>query len=65
MQHSEYLPAQFSTYTAETQENITKYIEQLTPIQKKAYLIAKEHLGSSFDVIKSNGYILWKRQNAK
>jgi len=53
------LPSQFSTYSLETQESIKQYISQFTPIQKKAYLIAKEHLGSSFNVIKSNGYIQW------
>ena len=53
------LPSQFSTYSVETQESIKQYISQFTPIQKKAYLIAKEHLGSSFNVIKSNGYIQW------
>jgi hypothetical protein len=28
--------------------------------QKKAYLIAKEHLGSSFNIFLSNGYKEWK-----
>ena len=53
------LPPQFSSYSKETQENIIQYISQFTPIQKKAYLIAKEHLGSSFNVVKSNGYMDW------
>lgn len=53
------LPAQFVNYDVEVQENVKKYLHQLTPIQKKAYLIAKQHLGSSFDVIKSNGYVHW------
>jgi len=33
------------------------FLEQLTDIQKIAYNIAKEHLGSSFDIVKSNGFI--------
>ena len=53
------LPPQFNQYTIQTQENIMEYLKQLTPIQKKAYTIAKRHLGSSFDIIKSNGYIQW------
>ena len=59
------LPPQFSTYPKETQENIQQYISQFTPIQKKAYLIAKEHLGSSFNVVKSNGYMDWIKNKNK
>jgi hypothetical protein len=33
------------------------YIGGLTEIQKKAMTIAKEHLGSSFNLVKSVGYI--------
>jgi hypothetical protein len=29
-------------------------------IHKKAYSIAFDHLGSSFDVLRSNGYKEWK-----
>ena len=65
MQNNIYLPTQFSSYSEEVQESIRQYIEQLNPIQKKAYLIAKEHLGSSFDVIKSNGYIIWNNRKNK
>ena len=38
-----------------------EYIESLTMKEKKAYYIAKTHLGSSFDLIKSNGFIEWKK----
>jgi hypothetical protein len=41
------------------------YLSQLTEIQKQAYLIAKDHLGSSFNIIKSNGYIQWKKNKSK
>ena len=40
-------------------ENITKYLNQLSPIELKAYNIAKNHLGSSFNIAKSNGFIAW------
>jgi hypothetical protein len=36
---------------------IQKYIESLTPIEKKTYLIAKDHLGSSFDIEHSIGFM--------
>lgn len=38
-----------------------EYIESLDSKEKKAYYIAKSHLGSSFDLIKSNGFIEWKK----
>lgn len=38
-----------------------EYIESLNVKEKKAYHIAKTHLGSSFDLIKSNGFIEWKK----
>lgn len=38
-----------------------EYIDSLNAKEKKAYHIAKNHLGSSFDLIKSNGFIEWKK----
>jgi hypothetical protein len=46
--------------------NLEIYMAQLTEIEKKALLIAQEHLGSSFNILKSNGYLNWlKSQNKK
>jgi len=39
----------------ETKE--TEYLETLTEIEKLAMEIAKQHLGSSFDISKSNGFL--------
>ena len=39
------------------------YLCQLTPIEFKAMDIAKRHLGSSFNIMKSNGFIEWKKKN--
>jgi len=36
---------------------VEEYIGGLTEIQKKAMSIAKEHLGSSFNLVKSVGYM--------
>ena len=52
-------PRNFEKYDTNTQEKIIKYIEHLNPIEYKAYLIAKDHLGSSFNIVKSNGYCDW------
>lgn len=37
------------------------YIESLNDKERKAYAIAESHLGSSFDLSKSSGFIKWKR----
>ena len=42
-----------------------KYIDELTDIQFTAYLIAKEHLESSFDLEKSIGFKQWMESNKK
>jgi hypothetical protein len=57
------IPKNFDTYDLETQQNIIAYIKQLTPIERKAYIIAVEHLGSSFHLLKSNGYNDWLKNN--
>lgn len=53
------LPTNFSSYSEEQQAKIMLYIETLSPIQQKALGIAKDHLGTSFDILRSNGYINW------
>ncbi len=35
------------------------YISQMSPFQLSAYRIAKSHLGTSFHLKKSNGYLKW------
>ena len=37
----------------------TEYAEQLTPQQKKVLTIAKDHLGSSFNIVRSIGFKQW------
>ncbi len=44
-------------------ELVEMYMEQLEPIQKKALDIAKNHLGTSFNISKSNGFVEWKKKN--
>ena len=46
----------------EQQELIEEYIQQMTPLQKQAYEIAKTHLNSSFDLLKSNGFKEWVKK---
>ena len=56
------LPHNFENYDEKTQELLIKYLKQLDPIEKQAYTIGKQHLGSSFNVIKSNGFVDWKKK---
>lgn len=35
------------------------YLQSLSPKEFKAYLIAKNHLGMSFDLEKSIGFLKW------
>ena len=37
------------------------YVETLSPKEKKAYLIARDHLGMSFTLEKSVGFLQWKK----
>lgn len=46
-----------------TQKDINNYIKSLSEIELKAYEIAKEHLGSSFDITKSIGFLNWIKKN--
>lgn len=49
-----------SRYPTETHELILQYLESMNEKEKIAYKIAKNHLGTSFNIIKSIGYIEWK-----
>ena len=40
------------------------YIKTLSEKEYQGYMIAKTHLGSSFDLEKSIGYIKWKQSLA-
>jgi hypothetical protein len=43
----------------ETKNKVFKYLSQLTEVEKKTYIIAYSHLGTSFDILRSNGYNNW------
>ena len=43
----------------EQEKQVETYIKTLSEKEYKAYLIAKEHLGDSFQIEKSNGYLSW------
>jgi len=45
-----------------TKTNTELYIETLSEKEFKSYTIAKSHLGSSFSLEKSVGYLKWKKK---
>jgi hypothetical protein len=46
-----------------SQEIIDKYVETLNDIEKIALQIAKEDLGTSFNIEKSIGFLNWIKKN--
>jgi hypothetical protein len=50
-------------YPIEEQKNIFNYLSQLDEINIKAYDIAFDHLGTSFNIARSNGYKEWLAHN--
>jgi competence protein ComGC len=55
------IPENVYKKTPEIQKNIYEYLNTMNDLQKTAYLIAYDHLGSSFNILRSNGYIEWSQ----
>jgi hypothetical protein len=47
-------------YTKEIKKEIYDYLNEMDENNKKAYSIAYDHLGSSFNILRSNGFKEWK-----
>ena len=52
---------QVSNYNEELQQNILSYLKTFGVVEKKAFVIAKKHLGTSFHILKSTGFQEWKK----
>jgi hypothetical protein len=59
------VPENVSGYLPEVQESIFTYLSQMDDLNRKAYLIAKEHLGTSFHILRSTGYNEWVKSKPK
>ena len=46
-----------------SKETVTKYLLSLTKLENIAMTIAKKDLGTSFNIVKSVGFITWLRKN--
>ena len=54
------LPEVVKKYNIEKQQEIFNYLSEMDELQQVAYNIALSHLGSSFDIYRSNGFKEWK-----
>jgi hypothetical protein len=43
-------------------EIIQSYFKNMSDMQKKTFMIAKNHLGTSFNIFKSNGFVDFEKQ---
>lgn len=57
------IPELVKTYPIEKQREIFQYLSELDDLNKKAYEIAADHLGSSFNIYRSNGFKEWKNKH--
>jgi len=53
------IPGVVMTYSKEKQQQIFNYLQEMDDHNRKGYLIAQNHLGTSFNISKSNGYKEW------
>jgi len=52
---------QVRNYNEDIQQTILSYLKTFGVVEKKAFIIAKKHLGTSFHILKSTGYQEWKK----
>ena len=57
------IPELVKSYPIEKQREIFQYLSELDDLNKKAYEIASDHLGSSFNIYRSNGFKEWKNKH--
>jgi len=53
------------TYSLDEQREIFEYLSEMDEINRKAYNIAYDHLKSSFNIVRSNGFKEWKHSKSK
>jgi len=52
-------------YSLERQKEVFEYLNEMDEHHKKAYHIAYNHLGTSFNVARSNGFKEWLVEKSK
>ena len=54
---------QTQTQTQTQEQLVEQYLQEMNNLEKQAYDIARSHLGTSFNILKSNGFIQWKKSS--
>jgi hypothetical protein len=54
------IPEIVKTYSTEKKREIFDYLNDMSDLEKEGYKIAFNHLESSFDIYRSNGFKRWK-----
>ena len=57
-----HIPNSIQQLDIEKQKEIYDYLESLDVKGKIVYQIAMEHLGTSFNILRSNGFSEWKKE---
>jgi hypothetical protein len=57
------VPELVKKHPIEIQREIFNYLSEMDEHNKIAYEIAFDHLGSSFNIYRSNGFKEWKQKN--
>lgn len=52
-------------YSFEQQKEIFEYLSEMDEHHRNAYNIAYSHLGTSFNIIRSNGFKEWQKEREK
>lgn len=53
------------SYGVDVKENVLEYLKNLGEKERIAYKIAYSHLGTSFNIIRSTGYVEWIKDQTK
>ena len=55
------IPAAVRNYSLEQKKEVYDYLREMDEYHRRAYNIAVNHLESSFDIYRSNGFKEWKQ----
>ena len=58
------IPEIVKTYTLEKKKEIFDYLSEMDELNKVGYKIAFNHLESSFDICRSNGFKEWQHSKS-
>ena len=56
-------PESNQNYPEDVKDKVIRYLGQLNETERKVYMIAKGHLGTSFNIARTTGYRTWLEKN--